>query len=287
MKFAAKFIARSGSLAILAATLVACGSGGERSDPVSIPSGQGDLTQTGPAADYPMVLGDPYMIDGQLFTPSNDLNHDEVGYADYDADGGRGVTAAHRTLPLPSYIEVTSLANGRTILVRVERRGPMTTDRILGLSPGAMTQLGASGPVAVRVRRVNPVEADRAELRAGNPAPARLDTPGPLVEALRRRLTAAAPAPVTRPQTAPSGDTTATAPLQPSAQGGFAVQAAAFRDQAAASALARRLGGFVTSGGGWHRVRAGPFATREQARHALANVRAAGYADALIITLED
>src|SRR3546814_10508243 len=48
----------------------------------------------------------------------------------------------HKTLPLPSYVEVTALDTGRTILVRVNDRGPMVTDRLIGLSRGAAEQLG-------------------------------------------------------------------------------------------------------------------------------------------------
>ena len=80
----------------------------------------------GPAADYPVVLGDPFTVDGKTFTPVDSLNYDAVGLAVAGSDGGGAISAAHRTLPLPSYAEVTSLGTGRTILVRIERRGPMT-----------------------------------------------------------------------------------------------------------------------------------------------------------------
>src|SRR3546814_14674210 len=74
----------------------------------------------------------------------------------------------HKTLPLPSYVEVTALDTGRTILVRVNDRGPMVTDRLIGLSLGAAEQLGiADGVTAVRVRRTNPPAAERRLLRAG------------------------------------------------------------------------------------------------------------------------
>ncbi|MDP4575260.1 SPOR domain-containing protein [Qipengyuania sp. G39] len=143
---------------------------------------------TGPAADYPIVLGEPYMIDGETFTPVDTMNYDRVGYVSADEDGSGGVTGAHKTLPLPSYVEVTSLETGRTILVRLERRGPMTTDRLLALSPGALVQLGASNGTPIRVRRVNPPEDHRAMLRQGGGAPLRMDTPASLVEVLKRRL---------------------------------------------------------------------------------------------------
>jgi rare lipoprotein A len=94
---------------------------------------------------------------------------------------GGAISAAHHTLPLPSYAEVTDLKTGRTILVRVERRGPGDSQHAIELSPGAAAQLGiaAGSNEGVRVRRVNPPEQDRALLRSGNPAPERMATPKP------------------------------------------------------------------------------------------------------------
>src|SRR3546814_5701897 len=71
-----------------------------------------------------------------------------------------GISAAHKTLPLPSYVEVTSLETGRTILVRINDRGPFVSGRVIDLSSAAAEQLGMKrkGVAAVRVRRVNPPE---------------------------------------------------------------------------------------------------------------------------------
>jgi rare lipoprotein A len=114
------------------------------------------------------------------------MNYDAVGFA--AADTGSGVTGSHHTLPLPSYVEVTSLDTGRTILVRLERRGPMSGDAVIALSPAAFAQLGAAAGAPVRVRRVNPPEEDRAALRADRTAPVRMDTPASLVAVLKRKL---------------------------------------------------------------------------------------------------
>jgi rare lipoprotein A len=140
---------------------------------------------TGPAADYPVVLGEPYKVGDTVFSPANAMNYDAVGYASV---GGPtvGVSAAHHTLPMPSYVEVTSLTSGRTILVRVERRGPMDSTHAIELSPAAIAQLGLSsdGRAPVRVRRVNPLETERALLRSGMNAPERMVTPKPLLAVL-------------------------------------------------------------------------------------------------------
>ena len=135
-----------------------------------------------------MVLGEAFSVDGEVYLPADTLNYDVVGHA--ALDDGEGVTLAHRTLPLPSYVEVTSLTSGTTILARVERRGPMTGDRFIALSAAAAAQIGATEGSPVRVRRVNPPERDRAELRAGRQAAERMETPKSLVEVLRRKLPA-------------------------------------------------------------------------------------------------
>jgi rare lipoprotein A len=238
--------------------LAACGGGSATSDlpPAALANG--------PQADYPVVLGEPYTVGDVTYTPEDVLNYDEVGYL--AADSGNGVTAAHHTLPLPSYAEVTSLDTGRTILVRVERRGPMDGAGLLAVSPAALEQLEASPGAPVRVRRVNPLEEQRALLRAGGPAQPRMDTPMPLVEVLRRKLPdLAVPA-------------LATAPALP------AIAEPAPSTEERAQRAAQALGGTVMPSGRYFRVRTGPFATRAEAEASLAKVRAAGYSDARILT---
>jgi rare lipoprotein A len=165
----------------------------------------------GPGADYPIVVGAPFTIDGVTYTPADKLNVDQVGYAYAGAEGGTAISAAHRTLPVPSYVEVTSLESGKTILVRIERRGPMTGDGLIELSPGATAQLGINpaGKTPVRARRVNPPEIERAALRRGERAPDRMDTPKSLIAVLLRKLNpglpGAAPAPGTLPGLAAVG----------------------------------------------------------------------------------
>lgn len=112
------------------------------------------------------------------------------------------MTAAHKTLPLPSYVEVTALDSGRTILVRVNDRGPMVSDRLIDLSRGAAEQLGIAGGVAaVRVRRTNPPASEKAQLRAGKPVAERIATPDSLIAILRTKLKAL-PVPANAPAAA-------------------------------------------------------------------------------------
>ena len=176
---------------VLAATvlLAACG-GGVRYRPVS---------------DVPVKIGKPYNVRGVTYVPAADPTYDYLGYASwYGSESGnqtangerfrpKAVTGAHTTLPLPSYVEVTSLESGRTILVRINDRGPFARNgRIIDLSKGAAAQLGvqAAGVAPVRVRVVNPPEKDRKRLRDGRAAPERSRVPGQVLAKLRAQLAA-------------------------------------------------------------------------------------------------
>ncbi|MHA6333544.1 septal ring lytic transglycosylase RlpA family protein [Qipengyuania sp. CAU 1752] len=174
----------------LSAMVAACAGGTARQDLASADGIEGVRATAGPEADYPQVLGEAFSVDGQIYTPEDTYSYDAVGYASFDGEGGSGISVAHKTLPLPSYVELTSLETGRTVLARVERRGPMTSQRLVALSAGASAELGVANGAPVRVRRVNPQEFERAQLRSGGAVPARLDTPEPLLAVLRKKLPA-------------------------------------------------------------------------------------------------
>ena len=154
-------------------------------------------------SDYPQKIGQPYQVSGKTYTPEDVSSYDEVGYASWygqelagnqTANGERfnpnGISAAHKTLPLPTYVEVTALDTGRTILVRVNDRGPFSNDRLIDLSFGAAKQLGIDqqGVAGVRVRKVNPNEQERAVLRSGGKINERISTPDSLLSILRKNL---------------------------------------------------------------------------------------------------
>lgn len=268
------------------------------------------LPTSGPGADYPVVVGEPFTIGTVTYEPSEALNYDAVGYASISADVDSGISAAHKTLPLPSYAEVTDLQTGRTILVRVETRGPMVNDRLIALSAAAADQLGIAATTPVRVRRVNPPEQERALLRQGEEAPLRIETPAPLRAVLKRKLevqepllTASVPAnspivsqdpdlglknvnaPQPEPDSQPEQITqpnSAPAPVSQPAAGEYVVQVAAFSTEARAENAARAIGGSVIRLGRYWQVRIGPFATRGDAQAGLEKARANGYSDARI-----
>ena len=183
----------------LSAMLAACGGGSGKVEVASASNAVRPVATNGPEADYPQVLGEPFTVDGQTYTPEDTFSYDSVGYATLDPEGGQGVSVAHKTLPMPSYVELTALDTGRTILARVERRGPMTSQRIVGLSQGAQAQLGVAEGAPVRIRRVNPQEFERARLRAGEAVAARLDTPDTLLAVLKKNLPAAGSASLAGP----------------------------------------------------------------------------------------
>jgi rare lipoprotein A len=165
-------------------------------------SGCGGGRDYRPVSDVPVRIGQPYTVRGTTYTPAADPVYDRVGYATWygpesgnqTANGERfrpdGITAAHTTLPLPSYVEVTALDTGRRILVRVNDRGPFAGGRIIDLSRGAAEELGvkAQGVAPVRVRVVEPSDGDRKRLREGKPARALSPVSGRELDSLRARL---------------------------------------------------------------------------------------------------
>ncbi len=157
-----------------------------------------------PVSDTPVRIGPPYTVKGSTYVPAANNSYDFLGYASwYGPESGRRtangeafrpdwITAAHRTLPLPTYVEVTSLDTGRVILVRINDRGPYSRSaRIIDLSRGAATLLGvkAQGEVPVRVRVVDPGEADKERLRKGKPARERPRVSERALANLREQLT--------------------------------------------------------------------------------------------------
>jgi peptidoglycan lytic transglycosylase len=110
-------------------------------------------------------LGSPYKVAGRWYVPREDQSYDEYGIASwYGADfhgrrtangevfDANALTAAHPTLPLPCYAYVTNVDNGKTVLVRVNDRGPYVNDRLIDMSYAAAKQLGYTGKGRARVR---------------------------------------------------------------------------------------------------------------------------------------
>ena len=170
-------VTRGALLALAGLSLAACATVGPRypMPPRSYGGGYGEgAPEAGekPPSKYSGYhVGKPYEINGRWYYPADQPNYDEIGTASwygekfhnhYTADGEvfdmNIPTAAHKTLPLPCLVEVTNLANGRTMVVRVNDRGPFVGDRLIDMSKEAAIELGyyGKGVTQVRVRYVGP-----------------------------------------------------------------------------------------------------------------------------------
>jgi rare lipoprotein A len=137
-------------------------------------------------------VGKPYAIADVWYYPREEYDYDETGIASWYGPGFHGkftangelydqnaMTAAHRTLPMPSLVQVTNLENGRAIRVRINDRGPFAHGRIIDLSKRAAELLGFLNDGTAKVR-VQVLEMESRELamlasdgRAGNGGPPR------------------------------------------------------------------------------------------------------------------
>jgi peptidoglycan lytic transglycosylase len=138
-------------------------------------------------------VGKPYVVAGRVYVPEENVNYREEGWASWYGDDFHGrltangevfdmasLSAAHPTLPMPCYVRVTNLANGKSLIVRVNDRGPYHGNRVMDVSSRAaeLLEFRGNGVARVRVEYVGraPLEGsdDRqllATLRTGVPAP--------------------------------------------------------------------------------------------------------------------
>ena len=246
--------------------------------------------------DTPVKLGRPYTVAGRTYMPTDDPTYDQIGEASWygNAEQGRHTasgetfyrqrpSAAHKTLPLPSYVEVTRLDTGRRILVRVNDRGPFARDRILDLSQEAAKELDIDrvGRAMVRVRRVMPKARDRETLRRGYPVALASVVPTatpPRVGRIAPSMAGTVQQPNTPrpPQPAPA----ASAPMILPPAAGRQILIASPTDPDAADALATSLaaeGARVVATGGGYRVVTGPYIDDASLSAALARLRMRGY----------
>src|SRR5690349_3331617 len=139
-------------------------------------------------------VGKPYTVAGRVYVPEEDVNYRAEGVASWYGDDFHGrltangevfdmdsLTAAHPTLPMPCYARVTNLSNGKSLIVRVNDRGPYHGNRLIDVSNKAaeLLEFKGNGVARVRVEYVGraPLEGsdDRqlmAALRTGVPPPA-------------------------------------------------------------------------------------------------------------------
>jgi rare lipoprotein A len=257
-------------------------------------------------------VGKPYEIAGQRFYPHEDPDYDKVGQASwYGPKFHRRMTsngewfdqhylsAAHPTLPLPSYARVTNLENGRQLVVRVNDRGPFVANRIIDLSKKSAEVLGfrKRGTARVRVQYLGPAPLNdqgthlasmNRHLDSGEPVKPILvaDKTPPAVAA----SAVAAPAVAASASAPPTLNTSQQqAPVRHDT--GYYVQVASFSDPSnagRAEATLASLGPVVITPvdverGRFYRVQVGPLDDQATAHAALARVHAAGHHDARVV----
>jgi len=110
-------------------------------------------------------IGKPYVIDGTTYYPAEDMSYSETGIASWYGPGFHGrstangesydqeqISAAHKTLPLPTIVRVTNLDNGKSVVARVNDRGPFVPGRIIDMSKGGARELGLDLTGVARVK---------------------------------------------------------------------------------------------------------------------------------------
>jgi len=308
-----------GMLAALALGLLLAGCGsapkpaGDRpSLPRTAPSADSDGPGANPPSDLaglpdaepridpirPGGANKPYQALGRDYVPiTRDVPFSERGLASWYGRKFHGrrtangetydmyaMTAAHPTLPLPSYARIRNPANGREVVVRINDRGPFHAGRIVDLSYAAALRLDLLRGVApVELERLTFDEIRSGAWRRGDPDATRLASlpvPAPLP----------APVPVPAPDVVTVATLPAEAPIEAPAAApvaavrGFWVQLGAFRESAGAESFLRRVGAEVeelaprlaTFGdAALYRVQAGPYASRDEAQGVAARVREA------------
>jgi len=320
---------RWAGIAVIVGLLAACASGPSRVDdpqrdgpPARPPAGLAGIADADPRVEPIRVGGPnkPYEIFGRSYVPTTrDLAYPERGLASWYGRKFHGrptasgepydmyaMTAAHPTLPIPSYARIRNPANGREVVVRINDRGPFHRGRIVDLSYAAALRLDL-------LRGVAPVELERLtfdDIRVGTwrrggalpPAiPMPTETPTEVAQGSSSRTTVAAPlepiaataAEIDAPGAAlrstarGEGESAAGAAAALSADPqapGFWVQLGAFRERDGADAFQRRVAAdqrwltplLATVGDAdLYRVQAGPYASRADAQEALQRLREA------------
>jgi len=253
-------------LSLLVFALAACSSGGAKMPPDnSMPVGH----QGGSAK-----VGNPYKIGGTWYTPKHEPYYEEVGIASWYGKQFHGkltanqetfnmnaLTAAHRTLAMPTFVKVTNLSNGRSVILRVNDRGPFAKSRIIDVSRRAAQMLGFEKQGTTRVR----VQAS--------------DERGKVFENRKARARDKGRVEVTKAEKIK----------------GHIIQVGAFASvdnaRKRANELARqdqkaRITREKTNGQTLYKVRIGPFKDRNRAQRALDKILRLGFYDARVFTLQ-
>ena len=223
-------------------------------------------------------VGNPYQIMGRWYYPKEDYHYSEVGTASWYGDDFHAkrtangekydmntLTAAHRTLPLPSIVKVTNLENGRSLVVRVNDRGPYAKERIIDISKRGAQLLGYQTKGTAKVK-VEIMEKESRALKA-----ALLNQKIPTDYQTEKVQTASDDMPVK--------------------SDGYYIQAGSFKDKNLALNFEEKLkvygktqiAAVDVNGSTYYRVRLGALDTQEKAEDLLIKVQSGGFHDARIV----
>lgn len=236
-------------------------------------------------------IGKPYKIMGKWYYPKEDYSYSEVGmaswygedfHAKYTANGEiydmNTLTAAHRTLPLPSIVRVTNLENGRSLVLRVNDRGPFAKNRIIDISKRGAQLLGYKEKGITKVR-VEILEEESRKLKAA--------ITGDCYEPVRT----AAAAPIKKMPSYQPADPLELRGAEAVGSGNYFVQAGSFASRNGADALKGQLNRFGNAsimpadinGSRFYRVRLGPYSHQTEADIALAKIKNFGVYNAKVV----
>jgi rare lipoprotein A len=251
-------------------------------------------------------IGAPYQVGGTWYVPAHEPDYDETGVASWYGNEFQGkptangeifdmnvVSGAHPTLPIPSLVEVTNLANGRSIIVRINDRGPFVGSRLIDMSARGAQLLGfrEQGHTNVRVRYVGPADAEPRVTQDNLTPPTQL-----AANMATKPLPANAVPPALPPVRAVALAATTLAPTTPIAtlatsQQAF-VQVGAFsqianaqrlRDQAATLGPVQVVEATTSEGAPLYRVVLGPIANRAEALAKVEELNNNGIASARVM----
>jgi rare lipoprotein A len=270
------------------------------------------LKDAQPRFEEPRRAGNksPYIVWGKKYSVMDDNNgYVAEGMASWYGEKFHGhktsngevfdmyqMTAAHKSLRIPSYARVTNLANGRSVIVRVNDRGPFHGDRMIDLSYAAAKRLGyqGQGVAQVKVAAIT-VSPDGSMFVANKPFGG---AAGAQVVAAQKPTGYSVPKPepkresVAAKLSAPEHPHSSTG-IAPAAQGVF-VQLASFSSNVAAENLIRKVQNQVqtpmrvkvadTGSGRFHRVQAGPFNNEQSALQAQQLLQTYGFYETILLT---
>ncbi len=250
-------------------------------------------------------VGNPYTVMGQSYTPKEDYNYSEVGIASWYGDDFhnkrtangetydmRAITAAHRTLPLPSIVKVTNLENGKSIIARVNDRGPYVKNRIIDVSQKGAELLGYRKKGTTRVKVEVLEKESRAIKEAMLSKTSTSKTYNTAIDySLVENTTPKYTTEITISNTSNVSTSQQSKPITSDNSGNFFVQVGAFSDYKKAKEIAQSMKRFgnvsiyeaYLSKDGVYRVRLGAYQSRSEAMQILDRLLDYGHADVTIV----